>query len=455
MARIVDALATTDAMSAIFGDAPTVQVLLDVEAALARAQAGLGVIPASAALAITQAAVAHGFDADALAREARASATIVIPLVAALTARVEAVDPVAARYVHWGATSQDIVDTAVSVQIERAGHALERDHATLAEQLRLLSDRHADTVMLGRTLLQPAPPTTFGLKAAGWYASLCRSWARVAQAWHDAARVQLGGASGTLAAFGDRGPKIADALGNDLGIRLPTAAAPWHTARDRSAALVAACAIYAGVLGKIARDVSLLMQFEVGEAREAGGGSSAMPHKQNPSGCARTLAAAARLPGLAATMLAGLVQEHERAVGAWQAEWPVIAEALQATGAALEAMRDVIAGLSVDPARMRANVDATRGAIFAERVVMLAAPVLGRSAAHQLLKDALARSQASGQSLADIVRAVPELAGVVDAEALRSLDDPRAYLGAAEALRQRLLASIEDPLGRDVHAGGP
>ena len=223
MARIVDALATTDAMSAIFGDAPTVQVLLDVEAALARAQAALSVIPASAAWAITQAAVADGFDADALAREARPSATIVIPLVAALTARVEAVDPVAARYVHWGATSQDIVDTAVSVQIERAGHALERDHAALAEQLRLLSDRHAGTVMLGRTLLQPAPPTTFGLKAAGWYASLCRSWARVAQAWHDAARVQLGGASGTLAAFGDRGPKIADALGNDLGIRLPTA----------------------------------------------------------------------------------------------------------------------------------------------------------------------------------------------------------------------------------------
>jgi 3-carboxy-cis,cis-muconate cycloisomerase len=454
MTRIVDALATTEVMSAIFGDASTVQVLLDVEAALARAQAALGVIPATAAWAITQAAVADGFDLDALAREARASATIAIPLVAALTARVEASDPVAARYVHWGATSQDIVDTAVSVQIERAGHALARDHAALAEQLRLLSDRHADTVMLGRTLLQPAPPTTFGLKAAGWYASLCRSWARVQQAWHDAARIQLGGAAGTLAAFGDRGPQIVDALERELRL-LPPAAAPWHAARDRYAALVSACAIYGGVLAKMARDVSLLMQFEVGEAHEAGGGSSAMPHKQNPSGCVRTLAAAARLPGLTATMLAGLVQEHERAVGGWQAEWPVIAETLQATGAALEAMRGVIAGLAIDPERMRANVDATRGVIFAERVVMLAAPALGRSAAHQLLKDALARPQASGQSLADIVRAVPELAGVVDAQALQSLDDPRAYLGAAETLRQRLIASIDDPLGRDVHAGRP
>ena len=179
------------------------------------------------------------------------------------------------------------------------------------------------------------------------------------------------------------------------------------------AALVAACAIYVGVLGKIARDVSLLMQFEVGEAREAGGGSSAMPHKQNPSGCARALAAAARLPGLAATMLAGLVQEHERAVGAWQAEWPVIAEALQATGAALEAMRDVIAGLTVDPARMRANLDATRGAIFAERVMLLAAPVLGRARARSLVEEALGRVQVDGPSLADAVRAHAELARVV------------------------------------------
>ena len=444
MARIVDALGTTDALSAIFGDASTVQVLLDVEAGLARAQAALGVIPASAAAAITQAAVADGFDADALAREARASATIVIPLIAALTARVEAIDPVAARYVHWGATSQDIVDTAVSLQIERAGHVLAHDHAALAEQLRLLSDRHAGTVMLGRTLLQPAPPITFGLKAAGWYASLCRSWARVEHAWHDAARIQLGGAAGTLAALGDRGPEVVDALGRELG--LPPAAAPWHTARDQFAALVGACAIYVGVLGKIARDVSLLMQFEVGEAREAGGGSSAMPHKQNPSGCTRALAAAARLPGLAATMLAGLVQEHERAAGAWQAEWPVIAEALQATGAALEAMRDVIAGLTVDPARMRANLDATRGTVFAERLMLLAAPVLGRARARALVEEALGRVQVDGPSLADAVRAHAELARVVPEADLRSLDDPRAYLGAAETLRQRLLAAAISPL---------
>ena len=442
--RLVDALVTTEALDAVFGDAMVLWALLGAEAALARVQAAHGVIPASAAEAVAKAAVAAEFDAGALAREARTSATIVIPLVAALTARVEAIDPEAARYVHWGATSQDIVDTAMSVLIECAGHQLQRDHAVLAARLRELSDAHADTVMLGRTLLQPAPPITFGLKAAGWYASLCRSWARLAHAWHDAARIQLGGAAGTLAALGDRGPEILDAMGNDLGgplMLLPSAAAPWHTARDRHAALVSACAIYGGVLGKMARDVSLLMQFEVGEVCEAGGGSSTMPHKQNPSGCSRTLAAAARLPGLAATMLTGLVQEHERAVGAWQAEWPVITEALQATGAALEAMRIVMAGLTVDPQRMRANIDATRGAIFAERVMLLAAPTLGRARARELVQDALARSQASGRTLGDAVRSHAELAPAVGAEALPTLDDPRAYLGAAETLRQRLLAS--------------
>lgn len=453
MARLVDALVTTEALDLVFSDAQVLQVLLDVEAALARAQAVVGVIPASAAAAIQKAAVAEGFDLDALARDARSSATIAIPLVAALTARVEAIDPDAARYVHWGATSQDIVDTAMSVLIERAGHILKRDHAALAARLRELSDAHADTVMLGRTLLQPAPPITFGLKTANWYASLCRSWARAEQAWHDAARIQLGGASGTLAALGERGLKVVEALGDPVPamlagsgspfLMLPPAAAPWHSARDRYAALVSACAIYGGVLGKMARDISLLMQFEVGEVREAGGGSSTMPHKQNPSGCARTHAAAARLPGLAATMLAGMVQEHERAAGAWQAEWPVIVETLQATGAALEAMRIVMAGLTVDAARMRANIDATRGAVFAERVMLLATPAVGRTRARELVEDALARAQADGRSFTDVVRSDVELARVVPEADLRSLDDPRAYLGAAEALRKRLFAAAD------------
>lgn len=266
---IINALATTEALSGIFSDGSVVQALLDVEAALARAQSALGVIPPGAGAAITRAAVADAIDVHAIARDARSSATIVVPLVAALTARVEVVDPEAAGVVHWGATSQDIADTAMSLLIDRACAAMARDAAALAASLRDLSDRHADTVMVGRTLLQPAPPITFGLKAAGWLAGVRRSWSRVEQARGEAVRVQLGGASGTLAALGDRGPDVAAALARELGLA-PGDDAPWHTSRDRLAALIAACAIVAGMLGKIARDVSLLMQFEVGEAREVG-----------------------------------------------------------------------------------------------------------------------------------------------------------------------------------------
>ena len=445
MARLVDALGTTEALAEVFGDASVLQTLLDVEAALARAEAGLGVIPAQAAASIGRAAVAGYFDAEAIAREAQASATIVIPLVAALTARVEARDPEAARYVHWGATSQDVIDTAMSLLIDRACAAIARDHAALVAALRTLAETHAGTVMLGRTLLQPAPPITFGLKVAVWYAGMGRSWTRLQHARREAAVLQFGGASGTLAALGDRGPAVADALARELG--MPAPAAPWHTSRERLAALVSACALYAGSLGKVARDVSLLMQFEVGEAHETGGGSSTMPHKQNPSGCVRTLAAAARLPGLAATALAGLVQEHERAVGAWQAEWPVVAEALQATGAAAEALLGVIVGLGVDPARMRANLDATRGAVLGERVLLLATPTLGRSRAQALVKDAIAAAKANGEPLAAAVRNIPELARAVSDTDLRALDDPATYLGSAETLRRRLLAGDHEPGG--------
>lgn len=440
--RLTHALATTDALAAIFDDESTLQALVDVEAALARAQASLGVIPASAGAAITRALTTTAFDTEALARDARDSATIVIPLVAALTARVAELDPEAARYVHWAATSQDIVDTAMSRLIDRACAAIAGDQQALAVRLHDLSERHADSVMLGRTLLQPAPPVTFGLKVAIWRADLMRTWARVEAARRDAVRLQFGGASGTLAALGDRGPAVADALAQELG--LPIGGAPWHTSRDRLAALITACAIHAGSLGKMARDISLLMQFEVGEVREAGGGSSSMPQKQNPSGCARALAAAMRLPGLAAAILGGLVQEHERAVGAWQAEWPIVADALQATGAAASAMREAAAGLTVDPVRMRANLDATHGAIFAERVTILATPTLGRERTSQLIKEALARSRAGGGSLADVVRAMPELAQTLPPEALASLDDPRAYLGAAELLRHRLLSADDE-----------
>jgi 3-carboxy-cis,cis-muconate cycloisomerase len=434
---LIDSLATTDALAEVFSDRSMLQAMLDFEAALARAEVKAGVIPPGAADAIAAAARAEHFDAEAIAREARGSGTVSIPLVQALTARVQAADAASARYVHFGATSQDVADSAMVLTLRRAHAILAADHARLARTLRQLSDRHARTVMLGRTLLQPAPPITLGLKVAGWAGALGRGWRRIEAAMTDAAVLQCGGASGTLAALGDRGLVVSAALAADLGLGIPDA--PWHTHRDRLAALVSALGIYTATLGKVARDITLLMQDEVGEAAEPGGGSSTMPHKRNPAACARVLAASTRLPGLVAAFLTGMVQEHERAVGGWHAEWPTIAAAVQTTGSALEAMAGLAAGLSVDPDRMRANIERTNGAIFTERAMMLLAPALGKEPANRLVSAALADSRETGKSFREALMSAPDVVRAIPADELRTFDVPANYLGVAETLRVQLL----------------
>ena len=403
--RLIDSLATTDALAEVFSDRSILQAMLDFEAALARAEVTAGVIPGRAAEAIAAAARAEQFDAEAIAREARDSGTVSIPLVKALTARVQAADAASARFVHFGATSQDVADSAMVLTLRRAHTILAADHRRLDSTLRELSDRHARTVMLGRTLLQPAPPITFGLKVAGWAGALGRAWSRVEAAMDDAAVLQFGGAAGTLAALGDRGQVVSSALARELGLGAPDA--PWHTHRDRLAALVTAVGIYTASLGKIARDITLLMQDEVGEAAEPGGGSSTMPHKRNPAACARVLAAATRLPGLVAAFLTGMVQEHERAVGGWHAEWPTIAAAVQTTGSALEAMAGLAGDLTVDADRMRANIERTNGAIFAERAMMLLTPALGKEPATRLVTERWRRAARQGRASARPWRARP------------------------------------------------
>ena len=353
--HLVDGLGTTDALAAVFSDESVLQAMLDVESALARVQGQLGVIPANAATAIAAAAHADQFDAASLGREARQSATPIVPLVAALRARVASVDADAASFVHWGVTSQDISDTALVMLLTRAAPIVEGTQTRLARTLRAISDEHAATRMTGRTLLQPATPITFGLKVATWYAGIQRSWRQLKESIDAAAIVQCAGPAGTLAAFGDKGIAVRRALADALALH---DGPPWHTDRGRLAAVACGCGILTAALGKMARDVSLLMQYEVGEASEPGGGSSSMPHKRNPAGCARTLAAAVRTPGLVAAYLTGLVQEHERAVGGWQAEWPTLAALMQTAGAASEAMADVAEGLTVDRERMRQNMSA-------------------------------------------------------------------------------------------------
>lgn len=399
--RLIECLGTTEELAEVFSDRALMESMLRFEAALAKAQARVGVIPPHAAESISGAAVADKFDPAQLAREARESATLVIPLVKALIARVRETDESASDFVHWGATSQDVIDTAMVMLLRRAMEVLVRDHQRLRNALRVLSDRHAGTVMLARTLLQPAAPITFGYKTAGWYGAIQRSWRRVEVSFEDALRLQFGGASGTLASYGSQAVALTEQLAKELD--LPAPVAPWHTHRDRLAAVVTACGIYTGSLGKIARDLVLLMQFEVGEVSEPGGGSSAMPHKRNPAGSVIALAAAARVPGLVATYLSLMVQEHERAAGGWQAEWQTIAEIVGATGSALAAVADSIENLEVHPDRMLANLEATHGAVLSERAVMLLTKDLGRSAAKEKVAAALRKVVETGQSLEDVL----------------------------------------------------
>jgi 3-carboxy-cis,cis-muconate cycloisomerase len=419
--RLMESLAATERLSQIFSDASVLQAMLDFEAALATAEARAGVIPQAAAAVISEAARAEGFDTAELARQALRAGTPAIPLVRMLTARVSSLDAHAAGFVHWGATSQDVADTALVLLLRRCRPMLEADHKRVAGGLLRLSNEHAGSVMLGRTLLQPAPPVTFGLKAAGWLGAVKRGWARVASRFDEALYLQFGGASGTLAALGDRGIAVSETLSQELGLPCPDA--PWHGHRDRLAALLAALSIYTASLGKMALDLALLMQHEVGEASEPGGGgrggSSAMPNKHNPTACLLAIAASRRTPGLLANFLSGMLQEHERAAGGWQAEWPSVQGIVQSAGVALESMAEVAEGLTVDAARMRRNIEDTRGAVFAEKAMMILAPQMGREAAHRAVEEAVRKTGSP-----------PDLHG---------LRIPEDYLGSAEAFRLRLL----------------
>jgi len=439
--HLIDALATTEPLSALFSDQSILQAMLMFEAALARAEARCNIIPQDAATAIVDAAQATGFDAATISKEAQLSATLGVPLVKALTERVRRKNPDAAGFVHWGATSQDVCDTALVLLLKKAEPILESDLLRLEVALHRLAEQHANTVMLGRTLLQAAGPVTFGLKAAGWLGAIHRGRKRLNNSFKETLIVQFGGATGTLAALGKDGVAVGQALARELGLTYPEA--PWHTFRDRLATLLCACGVLTGSLAKMARDVSLLMQTEVGEAAErtdkSRGGSSAMPHKRNPVGCVSALAAANRIPALVSSFLSSMIQEQERAVGGWQAEWPIVAAVIQATGLDAAAMAEVAEGLSINDARMLANIEATRGAVFAERAMMLLAKKIGHAAAQKLVEDAVRKSLDQNRRLAEVLGAMPEAKQHLDPKVLRDLEVPEQYLGVADEFRKRLL----------------
>lgn len=442
---LLDPMFSTSRMREAFGDRARVQGMLDMEAALARAEARVGLIPTSAATAIAAHCRAEHYDFAALGSAAAFAGNVAIPLVKALTEAVAREQPDAARHVHWGATSQDVIDTGLMLQLRAALDLVDADLARLAHAVGALAATHARTPIAGRTLLQQALPTTFGLKLAGWLSALTRDRVRLRELRPRALALQFGGAAGTLAALGDQGLEVAAALAADLDLALPDI--PWHSHRDRVAEIATTLGLLSGTLGKIARDIMLLMQTEVGEVLEPAapgrGTSSTLPHKRNPIGTTAAAAAALRVPGLVATMLSAMVQEHERAAGGWHAEWETLPEIFLLADGALANLVQVVQDLEVDTVRMRDNLDATRGLLLAEAVTTELVPHLGRMAAHRVVERACQRAIAGQRHLRDVLAEQDETRAWLGDDVLARIFDPRQYLGLAELLVSRALGTAE------------
>ncbi|GFM84236.1 3-carboxy-cis,cis-muconate cycloisomerase [Pseudomonas cichorii] len=429
-------------MREVFSDAGRVQGMLDFEAALARAQAQVGLIPGEVVADIGESCRAELFDFDALAIAIGNAGNSAIPLVKALGKQIAQRNPEAERYVHMGATSQDVMDTGLVLQVRRAIELLEHDLEQLADALADQAQRHAQTPLAGRTWLQQATPVTLGMKIAGWLGAVTRHRQRLDEIKPRLLCLQFGGASGSLAALGDRAFAVAEALGGELQLSVPEQ--PWHTQRDRLVEFASLLGMIAGSLGKVGRDISLLMQTEVGEVFEpaaAGkGGSSTMPHKRNPVGAAVMIGAATRAPGLVATMFAAMPQEHERSLGLWHAEWETLPELCCLVSGSLQQALQVVPGLEVDEPRMLVNLDSTRGLVLAEAVSIALAQRIGRDAAHHLVEQNCRRAVQQGVHLRQVLGEDPQVSAQLSSLELDRLLDPAHYLGQARLWVERAVA---------------
>jgi 3-carboxy-cis,cis-muconate cycloisomerase len=442
----MSALFSTPAMDALFSPRATVAFMLHVEVSLARALARAGVIPADAADAIAAHSNPELYDVDAIFAEAATAGNLVIPLVRMLTERVDAQ---ARGYVHWGATSQDIADTAMVLQMQQGLDLLANDLRGVAEGAATLAERHRHTLMAGRTLLQQAAPITFGLKAARWLALTERQLRALDGIRHlrhlysNYLPLQFGGAAGTLASLGDAALEVESFLGRELA--LGAAYPPWHAERDGIATIAATLGVLAGAMNKIAGDVALLSQTEVGElsegTRPGKGGSSAMPQKQNPVDAMSARAAARLAIALVPTLIAG-DHEHERALGAWQAEWVALPQLFRHTAGAVSHVRQLLAGLEVHADRMRRNLDLAGGTLMAEALTVALAAKLGRPEAQRIVKAECERALRDGITLQEAAVEDTCTAGILSREEIERALDPSRYLGNTDAYIERALASF-------------
>jgi 3-carboxy-cis,cis-muconate cycloisomerase len=441
--RLLDPLFTTDAMRRVFSDRRQLQCMLDFESALARALGAAGVAPRNAIAHIESQCRAELFDLESLARSAALSGNVAIPLVKALTELVAAADSNAASFVHYGATSQDVLDTALILQLRDALDLLDANLAHLCAALARIAAEHKSTLVAGRTWLQQGPPITFGLKAVGWLAALERHGERLEHARKQVCVLQFGGAVGTLAALGDRGLAVAAGLARDLQLELPEL--PWHSHRDRLAEVAAVLGLLVGSLGKMARDISLMSQTEIDEVLEPSGpgrgGSSTMPHKRNPVSSAVILAAALRVPSLVATMLVSLVQEHERGLGGWHAEWETLPEIFRLTSGALAHMKQVVDGLEIHPGQMLANLNHTHGLVLAEAVAFALRERIGKEKSHKIVEEAARRAVQECREFADVLLSTPEVKDHLSRAELLRLLDPGNYLGSAVEMTEKVLSA--------------
>lgn len=443
---IYDQLFCYRELEQILSDGSRVAGMLRFEAALAMAEARSGVIPDGSARKIAGHCRTDQFDLTAIAKEAARTGNIAIPLVRMLTDVVAHDDKDAARFVHWGATSQDAIDTGFVLQLRDAFDLVARDLGRLNEVLATLANAHRKTVMVARSWMQQALPTTFGFVVAGWLDAVLRQRQRLIEIRPRVLSLQFGGAVGTLAALREQGPKVATALAEELNLTLP--ATPWHAHRDRMVEVASFFGLLAGMLGKIARDISLQTQTEVGELFEPGGegrgGSSTMPHKRNPVTCATVLSAAARVPGLVGTTLSAMPQEQQRGLGGWHAEWETLPEIIRLSGGALRHLVEMLPGLQVDAERMQTNLELTKGLIFAEGVTMALADRMGKMPAHLLVEAACKKAREQNRHLRDVLLEEPGLHGQLTAADLSALFDVRNYLGSANELVDRVLRQARE-----------
>jgi 3-carboxy-cis,cis-muconate cycloisomerase len=441
--QLLDQLFRSDDVEKVLSDRACLQGMLDFEAGLARAQARAGVIPSAAAAAIAAKCKAELFDVAEIARGTRLAGNIAIPLVKTLTALVAQTDNDAGRYVHWGATSQDAIDTGCVLQLRQAFKIIAGDLDRLANGLADLATQHRSTIVVGRTWMQQALPTTFGAKVAGWLDAVDRHRARLRQTQQRVLALQFGGAVGTLAALGERGDEVARNLADELALQLPEI--PWHSHRDRMAEVATTLGLCVGTLGKIATDIALHSQTEVAEVFEPAGkgrgGSSTMPHKRNPVASAVVLSAAVRAPALVSTMLRAMLQEQERGLGGWQAEWETLPEIVSLTAGAMRVMAEVIPRLEIDAQRMRENLEATQGLIFAEAVSMALAEKIGKSTAHGVVEQACSKAQIEKRHLRDVLAGDQQANTHLSAADFDRLFDARKYLGMADAFVDRVVAA--------------